>query len=66
MKVVYFSSIIRRLLQKNPHLPLKGKWGHNNKEDSVRYISLAYPVRTKSARKFSGVSVAIFSPDCTM
>ena len=32
---------------------------------TVRYISLAYPVRIKSARNFSGVSMAIRTPDCT-
>lgn len=37
----------------------------NNKGNSARYISLAYPVRIKSARKFSGVSVTIFTPACT-
>lgn len=50
--------------KEKPRLPLKGKTGRcNNKGNSLlRYISLAYPVRIKSARKFSGVSVAIFTP----
>lgn len=44
-------------------IPLKGEWGHgNNKGDAVRYISLAYPVRMRSERKCSGVSVAILTP----
>ena len=34
-------------------------------KETVRYISLAYPVRIKSARNFSGVSMAIRTPDCT-
>ena len=44
-------------------IPLKGEWGHgNNKGDAVHYISLAYPVRMRSERKCSGVSVAILTP----